>query len=204
MQQKQKLGGLVAHAGMVIGVVLAAAVPLTVPGESQAATAESLTVDLASNRGPATHVGEGVLYGVSQDGTQPADRLLQPLGITAFRGGGWFSGGWIKDNYRFGPATQADIDSITAQARRLTRAPYHAQYQVLLTDLYGLDGGQPSNTVYPCDKGNCSNWATFIDSTVAALQATGLSFAYDIDNEPDICASTRPSCSPSAGAMAVR
>jgi hypothetical protein len=186
MQQKQKLGGLVAHAGMVIGVVLAAAVPLTVPGESQAATAESLTVDLASNRGPATHVGEGVLYGVSQDGTQPADRLLQPLGITAFRGGGWFSGGWIKDNYRFGPATQADIDSITAQARRLTRAPYHAQYQVLLTDLYGLNGGQPSNTVYPCDKGNCSNWATFIDSTVAALQATGLSFAYDIDNEPDI------------------
>ncbi|MGH3417484.1 MAG: RICIN domain-containing protein, partial [Actinocrinis sp.] len=61
-----------------------------------------------------------------------------------------------------------------------------AQYQVLLTDLYGLNGGQPSNTMYPCDNGNCSNWATFIDQTVAALQASGVKFAYDIDNEPDI------------------
>ena len=57
---------------------------------------------------------------------------------------------------------------------------------MLLTDLYGLNGGQPSNTVYPCDNGNCSNWATFIDQTVGALQASGLKFAYDIDNEPDI------------------
>jgi hypothetical protein len=186
MRQKRRLGRLAATAGIAIVMTLVATIPLIVTGESQAATSESLTVNLASNDGPATHVGEGFLYGVSQDGTQPADQFIQPLGITAFRGGGWFSGGWIKDNYRFGTATQADIDSITAQARRLTQAPNHAQYQVLLTDLYGLNGGQPSNTTYPCDSGNCSNWATFIDSTVAALQATGLPFAYDIDNEPDI------------------
>ena len=88
-------------------------------------------------------MGEGFLYGITQDGTQPADQYLQPLGINAFRGGGWFSGGWIKDNYTYGSATQADIASIIAQARRLTQAPYHAQYQVLLSDLYGDNGGQP-------------------------------------------------------------
>jgi hypothetical protein len=169
------------------GTVLAAALGLlALPAVPSAQAAESLSVNLGSVTGPATAVGEGFLYGISQDGTQPADQYLQPLGITAFRGGGWFSGGWIKDNYTFGSATQADIDSIIAQAKRLTQPPYHAQYQVLLSDLYGLNGGQPSNTVYPCDNGNCSNWATFIDQTVAALQASGLKFAYDIDNEPDI------------------
>jgi hypothetical protein len=169
-----------------VGTVVALVVGMLTSTVGPAAAAESLTVDLASPRGPSTGVGEGFLYGFTSDGTQPVDQFIQPLGINAFRGGGWFSGGWIKDNYQLGSATQADINSILAEARRLTQPPYHAQYQVLLTDLYGLNGGQPSNTMYPCDNGNCSNWATFIDQTVTALQASGLKLAYDIDNEPDI------------------
>ena len=57
---------------------------------------------------------------------------------------------------------------------------------MIVSDLYGVDGGQPSNTTYPCDNGDCSNWVAFIDATVGALQASGLPFAYDIYNEPDI------------------
>ena len=147
---------------MVAGTVLALAIPTLAPARS-AAAAESLSVNLASVTGPATGVGEGFLYGMSQDGTQPADQYLQPLGITAFRGGGQVSGGWIRDGYTYGSGTQADVNSIIAQARRLTQSPYHAQYQVILSDIYGRDGGQPSNTVYPCNNGNCSNWVTFID-----------------------------------------
>jgi hypothetical protein len=169
-----------------LALALGAGTALLAPGSVNAASGESLTVNLAATRGPATGVGEGFLYGFTEDGTQPVDQYIQPLGINAFRGGGWFSGGWIKDNYQLGAATQADINSILAEGRRLTQPPYHAQYQVLLTDLYGLNGGQPSNTVYPCDNGNCSNWATFIDQTVGALQASGVPFSYDIDNEPDI------------------
>lgn len=168
------------------GTAMALASPLLAAAPGHAAGTESLSVNLASTRGPSTRVGEGFLYGFTEDGTQPVDQFIQPLGMNAFRGGGWFSGGWIKDNYALGSATQADINSIVAEGKRLTQAPYNAQYQVLLTDLYGLNGGQPSNTMYPCDNGNCSNWATFIDQTVAALQATGVKFAYDIDNEPDI------------------
>jgi ricin-type beta-trefoil lectin protein len=182
MRKRAGAGRLATAAAAVLGFV---ALVLT-PTSSHAATGESLSVDLSATRGPSTGVGEGFLYGISQDGTQPADQYLRPLGINAFRGGGWFSGGWIKDGYRYGSATQADIDSITAQARRLTQPPYHAQYQVLISDLYGNNGGQPSNEMYPCDNGNCSNWVSFIDSTVGALQATGLPFAYDIYNEPDI------------------
>jgi hypothetical protein len=169
-----------------VGAALALAIPVLAPVPGHAAPTASLSVDLASTRGPSTGVGEGFLYGISSDGTQPVDQFLQPLGINAFRGGGWFSGGWIRDGYQFGSATQADLNSMIAQARRLTQPPYHVQYQALLTDIYGLNGGQPSNTMYPCDNGNCSNWVSFIDATVGALQASGLKFAYDIDNEPDI------------------
>jgi hypothetical protein len=173
---------------LAIGTVLATVFPILAPITGHAAPAESMTVDLSSTRGPSTGVGEGFLYGITEDGTQPSDQYLQPLGVNAFRGGGWFSGGWIRDNYQNGPATKADLNSIIAQARRLTQPPYHAQYQVLVSDIYGANGGQPSNTMYPCDNGNCSNWVTFIDSTVGALQASGLKFAYDIWNEPDISA----------------
>jgi len=170
---------------MAAGTVLALAVPTLgpVPG---AAAAESLSVNLASVTGPATGVGEGFLYGVSQDGTQPADQYLQPLGANAFRGGGHVSGGWIGDGYQNGSGTQADVNTVIAQARRLTQPPYHVQYQVLVSDIFGADAGQPSNTMYPCSNGNCSNWVTFLDTVIGELQATGLKFSYDIWNEPEL------------------
>ncbi|NUS80379.1 MAG: hypothetical protein HOV70_29805 [Streptomyces sp.] len=182
MRKRARPGRLV----LAVGIVLAFVLQLSATAESRAASGEALSVNLASTRGPSTGVGEGFLYGFTQDGSQPADQFIKPLGINAFRGGGWFSGGWIKDNYQYGSATRADLDSITAQAKRLTQPPYHAQYQVLVSDIYGANGGQPSNTRYPCDNGDCSNWISFIDSTVGALQSTGLTFAYDIWNEPDI------------------
>jgi hypothetical protein len=40
--------------------------------------------------------------------------------------------------------------------------------------------------VYPCTNGNCSNWITFLDTVIGELQATGLKFAYDIWNEPEL------------------
>src|ERR1035441_618079 len=84
--------GLPAAAGIVMAAALAL---LALPSAPSAQAAESLTVNLASVTGPATGVGEGFLYGVSQDGTQPADQYLAPLGVNAFRGGGHVSGGTI-------------------------------------------------------------------------------------------------------------
>ncbi len=157
------------------------------PHATPARAAEAFNVNLASVTGPYTAVGEGFLYGVSQDGTQPADQYLLPLGLTAFRGGGHVSRGWIGDNYTYGSQTQADVTTVLAEARRLTQGSYHAQYQVILSDIFGADAGQPSNTVYPCTNGNCSNWTTFLDDVVGAIQAAHLpNIAYDIWNEPDL------------------
>ena len=91
-----------------------------------------------------------------------------------------------SDTARSTPGRQTDVNTVIAQARRLTQGSYHAQYQVILSDIFGADGGQPSNTTYPCTSGNCSNWVTFVGDVVSELQATGLPFAYDIWNEPDI------------------
>src|SRR5512142_3368347 len=182
MRTRTKLGSLAAATA----VVAALTVPLLATPQENAATGRDMTVNLASVRGPATGVGEGFLYGISQDGTLPADQFLQPLRLNAFRGGGHVTRGWIGDGYKYGSATQTDVNTVITQAKRLTKPPYSAQYQVILSDIYGNDGGQPSNTVYPCANGDCSNWISFIDAVVGALQGSGLTFAYDIYNEPDI------------------
>jgi hypothetical protein len=166
-------------------IVLAAAVPLLGQAGS-AAAAETLSVNLGSTTGTTSSVGAGVLYGISQDGTQPADQYLLPLGLNSYRGGGHASSGWIGDGYTYGTDTKADVTEIIAQAKRLEQAPYHVTgYQVILSDVYGADGSQPSTTTWPCASGNCANWETFIDDVVGALNASGLSFSYDIWNEPD-------------------
>jgi hypothetical protein len=166
-------------------VVMALAIPLVTPGTSSAA--ESLTVNLASVTGTANSVGEGFLYGVSQDGTQPPDQFVQPLGITAMRAGGHATptGGWIADGYAYGTSTKAQVAEVIAQAKRFTAGSYHAQYQVLLSDIYGADGSQPSDTTWPCTDDNCANYVTFLDDVVGAIQASGVTVTYDIWNEPD-------------------
>jgi hypothetical protein len=163
-----------------IGVAVAVAV-VVAPHEAAAA---SLSVNLASTRGPATGVGEGFLYGFTGDGSQPGDQFVSPLRVNAFRGAGHVSRGWIGDGFRFGTGTQADINSAISTARRLSGA----QYQVIMSDVWGADGGQPANAMFPCDNGDCSNWIAFLDAVVPRLQQSGLRFAYDIWNEPDISA----------------
>jgi hypothetical protein len=174
------------RAAMTITAALALVLTVLVvtPGESRAQV--SLNVDLASEEGPSNGVGLGFLYGVTGDGAQPADELLEPLRMNAFRAGGHMTRGWIEDGYRYGPATQTVVDSIVAQAERFTAPPYEAQYQVILSDVYGAYGGQGAETMYPCDNGDCSNWAEFVATVVGTLRDTGMPMSYDIWNEPDI------------------
>ncbi|MGH3636656.1 MAG: GH39 family glycosyl hydrolase, partial [Mycobacterium sp.] len=173
----------------VAGVIALALPVFSVPIPSAAADGASvraLGVDLASNAGKANGVGLGVLYGMSEDGAQPADQYLKPLDLNAFRGGGWFSGGWIRDDYQYGDATKADIASIVDQAKRLRKEfGSGVQYQVLLSDLYGANAGEPAGTQWPCANGDCSNYVTFLTTTIKALEASGVNFAYDIWNEPE-------------------
>ncbi|MFJ1584460.1 beta-xylosidase [Streptomyces sp. NPDC088197] len=157
-------------------------------GPSPAAAADTtVSVDLGNQGAVPNQAGSGFLYGLSQDGSGPADSLLQPLKPTLFRGGGAriAGGGWLGDGYTAGSGYRIRVDSALSQARRVTAAPYRATYHLLVSDVWGADTTQPSNTVYPCDNGDCSNWAAFIDRLVADVQASGVPVSYDIWNEPD-------------------
>jgi Carbohydrate esterase 2 N-terminal len=176
-------------AGLTAALGLAAATALTSAAPASAnAPDTTVTVNLAQTGAAPTHVGAGYLYGLSQDGTGPADDWMQPLSPTLFRGGGarLAGDGWIGDGYTAGSGFQTRITSALDQAKRVTAAPYNATYHLLVSDLYGADTTQPSNTVYPCDNGNCSNWTTFIDTVVGDVQASGVkNIDFDIWNEPD-------------------
>jgi hypothetical protein len=157
------------------------------PATPALASSQTVTVNFASTTGAANGVGAGFLYGLSQDGTAPGDGLLASLAPTSGRGGGArLSGdGWIGDGYTDGAGFTARIDSAIGQAKRLSGLPTHARYDLLLSDLYGADTTEPSNTVFPCANGNCGNWISFIDDVVADVQSAGLTVNYDIWNEPD-------------------
>jgi hypothetical protein len=184
MRTRAKPGRLAAWAAVPAAVALAL---LALPAAPRALAAEALTVNLAAPTGSSTSVGEGFLYGTSQDGTEPPDQFIEPLGVTAMRAGGHATptGGWIADGYTYGTSTKAQVAEVIAQAKRFTASPYHAQYQVLLSDIYGADGSQPSDTTWPCTDDNCANYVTFLDDVVGAIQASGVTVTYDIWNEPD-------------------
>ncbi|MHA6765138.1 hypothetical protein [Streptacidiphilus sp. PAMC 29251] len=176
------------RAGLVAVTTAAALACAFLAAPSHAVAADStVSVDLSKPGAAATHVGSGFLYGLTQDGSGPADPLLQPLQPTLFRGGGARidGGGWIGDGYAAGSGYRVRINSALSQARRVTAAPYGASYHLLVSDLYGADTTQPSSTVYPCDNGDCANWTAFIDQVVGDVQASGVKVSYDIWNEPD-------------------
>jgi hypothetical protein len=160
-------------------LLLAAAIPLSPQAD------HTVTVDFGPSLGVPTGVGSGFLYGLSQDGSAPADNLLRPLDVKSGRGGGArIDGhGWIGDGMTAGPGYRVRITSALAQARRLHG--YGASYDLLVSDLFGADTTQPASTVYPCTNGDCSNWITFIDQVVNDVKASGLTVNFDVWNEPD-------------------
>ena len=98
------------------GAVLLATVAATVlPSAPALANAPdtTVTVNLAQTGKSPTHAGSGFLYGLSQDGSGPADSLLQPLAPALFRGGGAriAGNGWIGDGYTAGSGFRVRITS---------------------------------------------------------------------------------------------
>lgn len=156
--------------------------------------AEWLTIDAGSDTGPVTHAASGFLNGLSENAQAPADNLIAPLKPQLFRGSGakltGLNGspnyGWIGDGYRAGPGYQRRIQYTINVIRRALSPTLNSRYVVLLNDIYGSDDGQPSNAIYPCDNGDCSNWITFIRKVHADISAAGLAdrVQWEIYNEP--------------------
>ncbi|MEU6852269.1 beta-xylosidase [Actinacidiphila alni] len=184
-RRRRPLRGAVTALVAVTALALAGGMLVMMPSAS-AAGSQSVSVDLRSTQGPATGVGSGFLYGLTEDGSGPQDSLLTPLAPRSARGGGarLDGGGWVGDNYRAGSGYQRRIASALGQARRITTSPNSGTYDLLVSDVWGADTTQPDSTVYPCTNGDCSNWQSFLDRLVSDVAASGLKVRYDIWNEP--------------------
>ena len=176
--------------GVIVAAAVFAATMVATPLTASAATA-TVTVNFAQSTGSGNlGIGRGFLYGLSLNGSGPSDDLLLPLKPTSFRSGGEVdqagSFGWAMGEAQFNPR----YDAFRGQAQRVTRPPYNATMDMILSDLWGSDGSgiRPPNLPEPCDDGpNCTEWVAFITKLIQRLGQDGLlnsKVRFDIWNEP--------------------
>ena len=121
--------------------------------------AETVVVDLAVVKGPATHRASGFLYGISTE--QPDDHVVRPLKPKLFR-------------------LHASAALTPARYHRLTE--YGATVQSVISDAYGYPG--PSG-LWPGDGGDWTRWEQLVEELVREADSKGLQLHWDIWNEPD-------------------
>ena len=124
------------------------------------AEAETVAVDFAVIKGPATHRASGFLHSLSTE--QPDDQFVRQLKPRLFRL----------------HATEALTPSLY---RRLTG--YGADVQSVISDSYGYPG--PSG-IWPGDGGDWTKWETLVEELVREADSKGLQLLWDIWNEPDL------------------
>jgi hypothetical protein len=139
----------------------------------------TLHVDLSRELGPASRRAAGILYGLSEDGSNPPDEYLEGLGLRYVRAGGAqldSPGGWVSGRY------ERRWAATLAQYRRTVALG--GTFIILVHDLYGADGSAMEN--WPGDGGDWSDFGTFLDRLVDDVGNAHMNPQWDLWNEPDI------------------
>jgi hypothetical protein len=148
------------------------------------AAADTVTIDFATTYGAPTYRASGFIYGLSEDGTQPAQNLQSDIKTRFIRAGGAQldcpNGGYVNGQY----------------ARRWNSVKgYYARTQaigakfILLThDLWGADAvcNVPR---WPGDNGDWTEFTNFMTQVINDAKANGMTGSdvqWDIWNEPDL------------------
>ncbi len=118
----------------------------------------TVTVDFATQKGPATQRASGFLHSVTP--TAPGGDLLDPVKPRLFR---------------LNPQEIANGELL----RRLAR--YGADVQVIMSDLYGYSQSQ----AWPGDGGDWTKWENLVERLVLDAKAKGNRVLWDVWNEPD-------------------
>lgn len=132
---------------------------LLIMGTVHGVEAETVAVDFAVIKGPATHRASGFLHSISAE--QPDDQLVRQLKPRLFRL----------------HATEALTPTLY---RRLTG--YGADVQSVMSDSYGYPG--PSG-IWPGDGGDSTRWENLVEGMVREADSKGLQLQWNIWNEPD-------------------
>jgi hypothetical protein len=148
---------------------------------AHAAPAANVTIDFSNQLGAPDYNGSGFLYGLNQDGSQPAGNLLSSLHPQLFRGGGagLQPGGWTNGGLS---AYQQRFASVLGQYRRAIAVG--GGYQILVHDLWGDDLRTPLNQ-FPGDNGNWTPYQQFLNQVISDVTANHMVVQWDLWNEPD-------------------
>lgn len=149
---------------------------------------DALHVDPSDLQGSPNYVATGFLHGLSQDGSQPPDDLLNPLKPRLFRGGGSSlpGGGWARGGHDgYAPRWQTVVD----RYHRVAPPPIGANYAIVMSDLWGAEGVTlATDDPYPGDNGDWTSYESFVAQVVHDAKAADMDpdkIQYEIWNEPD-------------------
>ena len=164
-------------ARLAIGTLTVASV-VTVAPPAQAAD-ESISVNFSIAGGAPTYRASGWIYGMSENGSTPADHFFRDVRFRYMRAGGAqldSPGGWVSGRY------DRRWNSTRAQLLR-TRA-LGGEFVLLPHDLWGADGFPISR--FPGDNGSWTDYDNFLTRLINDVRATGAPVQWDIWNEPNI------------------
>jgi hypothetical protein len=140
---------------------------------------ESITVNFAVAGGSPTYRASGWIYGMTENGSGPADHFYRDVKFRAMRAGGAQldqPGGWVSGRYdRRWNATRAQILRTRALGGTFVLLPH---------DLWGADGYPISR--FPGDNANWTDYDAFLTRLIADVRATGVPVQWDIWNEPNL------------------
>ncbi|KAJ7601849.1 glycoside hydrolase family 39 protein [Mycena polygramma] len=164
---------------LLAGLASAAVVDL----ESRQTAAQITTVDLSVNWGTPVHRASGVLYGVPNTKNQIPSSFYTGMGFNYLSAGGaQFTGatGWIFGGYT------ARFQNVLSNFQ--TARQFNAQFILKMSDLWGTDGTQGSNGVYPGANGDFTEYDAYLTQLVKDLKANGMTTNIKllIWNEPDL------------------
>lgn len=161
-----------AAATLVAGLLLA-------PAPAAVAADESISVNFSVAGGSPTYRASGWIYGMTENGSGPADHFYRDLKFRYMRAGGAqldSPGGWVSGRY------DRRWNSTRAQLLR-TRA-LGGEFILLPHDLWGADGYPISR--FPGDNGTWTDYDNFLTRLFNDVRATGAPVQWDIWNEPNI------------------
>ncbi len=165
-------------AARLLALALTATAIVAQPTPAQAAD-ESITVNFAVSGGSPTYRASGWIYGMTENGSGPADHFYTDLEFQAMRAGGAQldqPGGWVSGRYeRRWNATRAQLLRTRALGGTFILLPH---------DLWGADS-YPI-TRFPGDNDNWTDYNNFLTRLMADVRATGVPVQWDIWNEPNL------------------
>ncbi|KAI0205492.1 glycoside hydrolase superfamily [Astrocystis sublimbata] len=157
-------------------------------GSVVARASGSAAVHVDENVGAATQLASGFIYGFPDNGIEASpkipDHYLTDIAFRATRAGGAqiASPGWATGGHQ---GYLGRFNSTLSNYR--TAQKYDAQFQLLVHDLWGADGGASQQFPFPGDNGNWTEMETFLGQLVADLKQYNMldNLVIDIWNEPD-------------------